>query len=342
MMPAGRDPHDEADLLDQAAALWMARRDVPDDALAAQALEAWLARSADHRAAWRTICQGWRAVDSVSDHERIAMLRAEAMETDAPPIRRLPVFAAMAACLALVAGAGLWVWHPPAPPVEPVTTQHYATLRGEHRMLVLADGSRVTLDADSQLDVRLEARFRRLVLAHGRAYFQVAHDRSRPFLVTAAGREVVAVGTEFDVSNDDGRVQVLLAQGRVVVRPAAQVDAPALSLTPGQGVVFDGQGRTAHVESDDIVAMTAWRHGRLLFDDERLSDAIIEVNRHRDVPLRIVDPSIADMPISGVFVADQPDSFVSALTTLFPVEAEIGAGSVDLRRASVRAKGEAK
>ncbi len=87
-------------------------------------------------------------------------------------------------------------------------------------MFGLPDGSRMTLDTDSEVDIAFAPERRNLRLVKGRAFFDVAHDAQRPFAVVADGREVEALGTRFDVRMDPGQVRVVLVEGRVSVKSA--------------------------------------------------------------------------------------------------------------------------
>jgi transmembrane sensor len=150
---------------------------------------------------------------------------------------------------------------------------------------------------------------------------------------------VLALGTSFDVERLQSTVLVTLIQGQVVVIKAADLPAttataePArdsISLKAGERLVASRNRRSAVVPADPQVAR-AWEAGRLLFRDEPLDDAVARVNRYTIHPIRI-DPSIAWIHISGVFNAGDTTSFVSAVTSYFPVEAAtIGADGILLQ-----------
>jgi transmembrane sensor len=204
---------------------------------------------------------------------------------------------------------------------------YYQTDIGERRIVALPDGSRISMDSATRVGVTYQKTARTITLDRGRSRFDVAHDASRPFTVTAGPQTVVAVGTSFDVERLQSRVLITLIQGQVVIKSAqaaattettGQPENP-ISLKPGEELVVARNVRPAIVAADPQVAR-AWEAGRLLFRDEPLGDAVARVNRYTTQPI-MIDPSIASIRFSGVFNAGDVGSFVSAVTSYFPVQA---------------------
>jgi transmembrane sensor len=204
---------------------------------------------------------------------------------------------------------------------------YYKTDIGERRIVALPDGSRISMDSDTRIRVAYQKTTRSISLERGRSRFDVAHDASRPFTVKAGQQTVIAVGTSFDVERLQSTVLITLIQGQVLIKGAAaapttattgQADNP-ISLKAGEELVVSLNVRPAIVAADPQVAR-AWEAGRLLFRDEPLGDAVARVNRYTAHPVEI-DPSIASIRISGVFNAGDVSSFVSAVTSYFPVQA---------------------
>jgi len=205
----------------------------------------------------------------------------------------------------------------------------YATEIGERRVVALPDGSRISLDSESEVDVRYSKAARTIVLNKGRARFDVAHDVTRPFTVTAGTKTVVAVGTSFNVERLGSTVLVTLIQGHVLIKDAAAPGQPVasqalapvrtVSLVAGQEMVAAPDIK-ATVSTADLTDATAWEAGHLVFRGETLGEAVERVNRYTDHPIA-VDPSAASIRISGVFNAGDVGSFVSAITGYFPVQA---------------------
>ena len=204
---------------------------------------------------------------------------------------------------------------------------YYQTDIGERRIVALPDGSRISMDSATRVGVTYQKAARSITLERGRSRFDVAHDASRPFTVTAGPQTVVAVGTSFDVERLQSRVLITLIQGQVVIKSApttatqettSQPEKP-ISLKAGEELVVARNVRPAIVAADLTVAR-AWEAGRVLFRDEPLGDAVARVNRYTTQPI-MIDPSIASIRFSGVFNAGDVGSFVSAVTSYFPVQA---------------------
>jgi transmembrane sensor len=227
--------------------------------------------------------------------------------------RKVGLTAAMAAMVIGVIGAALLYLNQYLP-------TYYKTDIGERRVVALPDGSRISMDSDTRVRVAYRKATRSITLDRGRARFDVAHDSSRPFTVTAGAQTVVAVGTSFDVERLQSTVLITLIQGQVVIKGAEPtLTTPTISLKAGEQLVVSSDVLPAIIAADPQVAR-AWEAGRLLFRDEPLGDAVARVNRYTTHAIKI-DPSIASIRISGVFNAGDIGSFVSAVTSYFPVQA---------------------
>lgn len=328
-----------SDTIMEQAAEWLLRRHAGLDPAGERALCEWLAQDPEHGAAFDRVAKPWGALDAIAQDDDIALLRREALRptVDTPasgPVAREHWPWAMAACLALIVGGGgaWWVLGGEGK----VAVDLLETGKGQRRDFVLADGSAITLNADSRVEVALAKHRRSLVLARGQAYFRVAHDRSRPFVVSAGEREIVAVGTEFDVSRRARQMTVALTQGRVRVEPTGSFDAGeglavgGAELAVGQALTYDqASGRTL-ITSLDAAAVKGWREGLLYFDHLTLANAVADFNRYSTKPLRIADPALAGLMVSGVFKAEDAAGFVKALTLLYPVAAQTGSGEIVL------------
>jgi transmembrane sensor len=215
---------------------------------------------------------------------------------------------------------------------------YYKTEIGERRLVALPDGSRISMDSDTKVRVMYYNAARAITLDRGRSRFDVAHDPSRPFTVTAGPQTVVAVGTLFDVERLQSTVLITLIQGQVVIKNVAPAVRTAtsgnpdasISLKAGQQLVVSRNVQPVIVAADLQVAM-AWEAGHLVFRDEPLANAVMRVNRYTARPV-IIDPAIASIRISGVFNAGDIGSFVSAVTSYFPVQASTtGSNSILLQ-----------
>jgi transmembrane sensor len=300
------------------AAKWFARqRSGRWTATDAATFAAWLRADETHAHAWARYEQIWGRVEAVRDDPRILALREHARRVE---YKRMWFLGGSAAAVVLAA-VGAWVlWRstpipqlpqsprPIAKIVEPPAIRIASTERGERSLLLLPDGSRITLNSASSVQTDYSKERRRVTLVRGQAFFEVAKDATRPFVVTAGTREVVAVGTEFDVRLDERQLRVTLVQGKVRVLAASQPRSVAkppaeVSLNAGSAMTVL-EGGAELIERVDTLHALHWREGKLnyiIFDEERLADVVTEMNRYSPEQLLIADPRLEDRKVSGVF-----------------------------------------
>ena len=307
----------------ETAARWFARRRSGElGSEEAQALEAWLAESPAHRDAFRDLQIAWRDVETMRDDPRIMAMRAEAVA--APnPLRRRVLTGAIAAGFAFAAvGAAtlggremLWAG-------QRYSDQEYSTGVGQRATVTLPDGTVLTLNTDSRVRTRAAADKRLIYLDRGQAFFKVAKDRRHPFVVTAGGRTITALGTAFDVRVDDGRLfKVTLVEGRVrVENPPAAARSPsapkgqATEMIAGTQLVERGDAKW-DLARTDVRRETSWTTGQLVFYSAPLTQVVAELNRYSDKKIVIDDATYAARPISGTFKAGDVDTFARGLET---------------------------
>jgi len=298
------------------------------------AFEAWLDADPRHRLAFERMAAIILDARKVADAPELIDLRTDALQAMRDASRekesrklpwRRPILAAMAACLLLLLSGLVYQLWP--------RSDVYATGIGERRVVMLADGSRVSLDANSRLEVEYDDDRRSLRLLSGRAKFDVAKDPRRPFTVTAARRQVVATGTAFSVELVTGEVRVVLYEGHVAVLEDGPRDQPPQAvridrgrpadetLVPGKALVLDISRPHAVVEDTDPVRSLAWEGGQLVFTDERLDLAVQRVNRYSSRQL-VVRGLAAAIPVSGSFNAGDTEGFVDAIQALYGLKSE--------------------
>lgn len=193
---------------------------------------------------------------------------------------------------------------------------------GERKVVALADGSRVELNTDSEVRVRLSKGERHIDLVRGQALFEVAHDAARPFIVDAGDTQVRAIGTRFDVYRRAADVQVTLTQGRVEVRREATAAAP-WTLKPGQQItVGRSDGRNSLVQAD-VAAATSWTAGQLTFHDTPLSDAVAEVNRYSRKRVVLAADAPRQRRVGGVFPTGDVDAFTIAASDMLGLDRRV-------------------
>ncbi|PVM82087.1 FecR family protein [Caulobacter endophyticus] len=200
--------------------------------------------------------------------------------------------------------------------VQPKT---YQTEVGGRLTAHLDDGSTVLLNTDTELKVRFTGGERRLTLVKGQAFFDVAHDAARPFLVRAGPMQVRAIGTRFDVRHDGPDAIVALAQGRVKV---SQQDAQHASwtLTPGQALALAPGATAAHPVAVDVATLSGWTNGVITFHNVALSQAVAEMNRYEQTKITLGAGVPRDARISGVFAPGGEEEFVAAVTMSFDLQ----------------------
>lgn len=267
----------------------------------------------ENAAAFEKVERMWGRAETLKDLPSIRNATADVLARYPPvrieptPFKLRPLIATAAIAVALAASGGLYALQPWQPT--------YATAVGAQRLEVLADGSRVRLNTDSRIQVRISGGEREVRLLKGEAFFEVAHDTTRPFVVDADGARIRALGTKFDVHRDAGGVAVTLVQGRVEVRQGNAAAATALS--PGQALTVTSKGVSAP-RPLDVADATDWTTGRLNFSGVPLSDAIAEMNRYTNRKIVLsAPPGVGAERVSGRFEAGDTDNFVAALTAVY-------------------------
>lgn len=307
------------------AELWFARMLEPDCSADERAAFArWRDADPAHAAAWHELDRLWQQGADAMRHP--AVIAAWRALREAPPLpwyRRLSFLlpaAAMVAAAALAVLVLLPRGHMAEMPVEGIA---YQTATGQQRDIHLADGTTVVMDAQSSLRVSYDDRQRRVDLLHGRAQFAVRHDPRHPFVVHAGNGTVTDVGTVFQVRTDADCTGVTLLEGAVDITAAAPGHAAQhVSLHHGGRQVWFGRdGRISPPQSADLQAAEGWMQGKLFVHDWRLPELLDEMNRYNHVQVAIGDPSLADMRVSGVFDAHDPQTMLQLLQRGWPVRA---------------------
>lgn len=295
---------------------WLARMSSADvDARDQDAFMDWLDADPDHLARYEAA-----RADSLALEPLHGIFARDLAEIGSRA--RRPAWPVMAGALAAVAGAfiaAVLLW--PAAP----RGQLYHSPPTRILDVVLTDGSKVTLDADSAIRVALADDVRRVDLERGAAYFEVAHADDLPFQVTVSDHRVIVTGTRFVAALTDAGGEVSLLEGRVSVgmRDAADRDAltGAVALLPGQRLKLtaDGAGRPERV---DVETTTAWRKRRLVFRDAPLSEVVIAAGRYADRPLVVADSRLARSRVTAVLPLSGEGTLVERMDRLLPISVE--------------------
>ncbi|MBL8265617.1 FecR family protein [Steroidobacter sp.] len=314
--------------LENEAAAWLFKRDAgvwtESDQ---QELSAWLQASSARRVVFLRLDNAW------SEASRLKALGAglpsgqapwtEASEPQSvvtPPVARPKSTSywrgALAASLVLVVFAATWALLP--------QRSTYRTEVGGMQRVALADGSRITLNTDSEVRVAFVEHERRIQLQRGEVFFEVAKDRSRPFVVIAGERRVVAVGTSFSVRREKEDISVIVSEGQVrMEQSAGAAEQPVALLSAGSIARSDHQSVLVQKKPlSDVTQYLSWRTGFLVFQGTPLSDAAAEFNRYNDDKIVIGNSTLAGMKIDGNFRSNNVDAFVRLLGQNFPVVVE--------------------
>ena len=295
------------------------------------------ARSWDVEAAWRRTAQRFdarqrrKAVRERPPRRRTRGARPSSLRKRHPRWARIAPVMVVLLALASV----YWLQQPAASnksPSDGTTTREVATARGERTRLQLADGTVVHLNADSKLQypASFEADQRRVSL-RGEAYFEVASDATRPFIVATAQATAQVLGTAFTVEayNDAAGTQVAVREGRVAVAPIPYAPTPRASAHPDSVVVTAGQvggvdaaGRLTRTRPETIHPYFGWLDGQLVFREEPLRDVARRLERWYDVDVRIADPGVAPRRLTATFEREALDDALDALALALQVRYE--------------------
>jgi transmembrane sensor len=276
-------------------------------------------REPDNAAAYAATERGWRAARGLGADRDIAEAVGEILARPAPRPWWQGWRGGLGLAFAAVLAGAFGIYFLSRPLV-------LETGVGEQRLVSLADGSRVRLDTHSRVEVRLYQGERDVKLTGGQAFFEVAKDPYRPFIVTAQGSAVRALGTRFGVRSEGNQVSVVLAEGSVKVAGAR--DGTTL-LHPGEAVTLVA-GRVGAPGAADLAALTSWTTGRLVFRDTALADAVTEMNRYARKQIVLDSARAASVRVNGVFDSGDSDGFVTAVSAIAHLRAARGDGEIHL------------
>jgi transmembrane sensor len=207
----------------------------------------------------------------------------------------------------------------------------HQTARGEQSVARLTDGSSISLNTETAIDVRMSGACRRVRFLDGEALFDVARDVKRPFVVDLGSFRIEVLGTSFNVRKRQEAVELTVTHGLVSVVGA---DGRAAKVRAGETTLIRPDLiATTELDPGVLRQRVAWQDGYIELDDERLEQAVSEFNRYRESPILIADPRIASLNVAGRFGVHEGAAFVAALRSSFGILAdEASDGTVLLRR----------
>jgi len=193
---------------------------------------------------------------------------------------------------------------------------HYSTGLGQMLNVPLTDGSVVSLNTLSAVDVTMRAKAREITLVRGEAWFQVAHDVQRPFVVSAGRVRVRAVGTAFTVYRQDHGADVLVTEGVVETWTAGKEDQIVRVAAGSKAYVDEYDSAKLTLVTTDGARALAWREGQIVLEGETVKEAIAQFNRYNTIKLTVADSSLAEEKVVGQFRATEPMRFAEAVSTI--------------------------
>jgi len=326
----------DKDTVKQEAGHWLVRLDRGDlNSEEREALRRWMATSKFHQHYIQKLVQNWKDMNILSDLAELFPLRPVRNGARRSKSRYLTWIGAGATALVIVLTTVLIM----RTGIEDVPPETYQTALGEQASFRLQDGTTITLNTNSLVNVDFKSSYRTVTLLRGEANFLVAENVNQPFIVYVGSGMVWAVGTQFNVRLLSDIVDVTVVEGTVKI--FARVDFPigqlpdlsmdseasersrTIVLDAGQSVRY-GQ----EIEKPKIVTVgsipdkLAWQQGSLIFKGEKLKDAIEEISRYTGIQLIIVDPTISDIPIGGRFKTNDIEALIASLDTSFNIRSE--------------------
>lgn len=318
--------------LDDQASAWLVRVRAGDETEADWLnLEAWLSESPDHLDAFERVEALWAELDGHAQAIAGGLRDDDLTQADVLPFaarkaaaRRSAGWTPWVAGLGTAAAAAVVA----ALVLQPVQSATYATGHGEDRHLVLQDGTKVDLNAGSKISVAFDGHSRRVQVDDAEATFDVAHDASRPFLISVGDQQIRVVGTQFNVRRRDAGLTLTVGRGVVEVRPLAG-EAPSVRLTAGDQLAHRDGDPASVVRKVPAEETFAWQQHRLICHDCTLGDVAGELTRAFADPVDVA-PNARSLTFTGVLVLDNENAVVGRLGAFLPLKADRSQGRIVL------------
>lgn len=334
----------QGESVDEAACLWISKLDRGLSESECAELGAWLDAASDHERVFLELARCWDKTDALA---LLADVVPKAQRQDVksrrwnkPWIWGGAIAAAVFASFMVMSPSWFTLNKPYSP--ELLT---YETAVGGLSRVVLVDGSVLTLNTDTRVEVTVTDEIRLLALQSGEMHIDVAKDLNRPFQVWVNDSVFEAVGTQFNIRIDDSQhVELLVTEGkvRVGVSPKALLDGghadgtsvllDDLYLAQGQRVIVEGQKHTVErLVPSDIEVELSWKNGNLVFRGEPLSEAIAEISRYTSVEFVIVDEDLKALRVAGLYKSGDVAGFLNSLEANFAIHYERNGNQTFLR-----------
>ncbi|MCL7422608.1 MAG: FecR family protein [Methylobacter sp.] len=292
------------------ASVWFARLQAGDVSEEDRArFKAWYQASQEHAKAYDRMRVLWAMLEAPAQRVRATVEVEQAQAAPLSMAGKRPYSRRFLAAFALALAVAVPLSHQ-----FPILYQNwqsdYHTAPGERLTVALDDGSRITLNTDTALSVEFSADQRRIRLLRGEGYFDVAPNKSRPFIVASGTARARAVGTAFSVRDSGDALRVAVSEGTVDVSAGNSDEAVRVYLN--QQVDYR-QGRLGPVMSADLLEALAWQRGQLIFNRQPLPEVIDEVNRYRRGRILLLNPALKEHIVSGVFDTTDPNAALDGI-----------------------------
>lgn len=287
--------------LEEQAATWLLRRNFFDWSENDQKeLDAWLEASPSNRVTY------WRLNAALSRTDRLKALHQPMRRLPSGSNQAFPKLARSIAAVALIAVAatGSFLY------LSKGKDETISTALGGHKVVTLADGSRIELNTSSTVRIHIDGKRRAITLVKGEAFFDVRHDAEHPFTVDAAGQRITDLGTKFVVRNLSDRVEVTLVEGRAHLAPLDDTSkSRQADLVPGDIATATNRSLSVmNTSSETTAEKLSWRSGLLVFHNTALGEVARQFNRYNRGKL-VIEGVAADLRVDGTFPADDPQTF---------------------------------
>ena len=301
--------------IDNQAFEWVARKVARglSDAESAQ-FDAWYAADTRHQGAYVRAMAIYNAIN-------LATVPQSRPAEPAPSRRGLIKYGALAACLVAAVGTLSFSLLQ--------EDKVLATAKGEFRKVPLQDKSIATINGSSRIEVEFTQTRRKINLQKGEAWFEVAKDKSKPFIVEAGNARIRAVGTAFAVRRFAQGTEVLVTEGTVEVWSKDR-SAQRRLLAAGERAFLEPEASAISVtrQPSEVSRKLAWREGNLILKNQTLSDAVADFNRYSPKTIVIVDAALADKRLFGQYKLDAPELFAKDVSTVLAVPITITADTI--------------
>lgn len=353
-------PIHNKEAIQEEACAWISRIDRGLSNVEQTQLQDWVKRSEQHKNRLFEMAALW---DDLSVMHELSGLFPLAEKISDPQVRnkyvghkssgnRLVATAASVGFLAAMLLAWLMT-QTPHRVEEPLVNlpDVYQTTIGEQKTLSLPDGSVVSLNTNSRVEVAFQEDKREIFITQGEAHFEVASDANKPFIVSTTNNKVTAIGTAFNVQLlDDERFELLVTEGKVLVSDVAQrtpenikalkhADFSAIGtlMTSGDTAVFSGEitESTSTLSLDEVQRNLSWQQGMLVFQGENLETALAEMSRYSGTSFEIMDDALRQKRVAGYFKVGDTSGLLHALENNFQITHEKIAGVIQLTSTEV-------